>query len=154
MYGRCGGFVYADRYFSEMGNRLAELHPEYDFIAMIDVGGGMVSYRTVKDDINLGELAKQFGGGGHPKSAGSRFDPTVCGVINDAIFISKPEKEPEPEYTPVCPHGESNCVCDPAYIKLNYPDWYADLYGTMTPEEAAKNCDEGRYPNCYDDEDK
>lgn len=95
LYGRYGGVVYADRYFSEMGNRLAELHPEYDFIAMIDVGGGMVSYRTVKDDIDLGELAKKFGGGGHPKAAGSRFDPTVCGVINDAVFRAN-EEEPEP----------------------------------------------------------
>lgn len=86
MYGRCGGFVYADRYFSEMGNRLALLHPELDFIAMIDVGGGMVSYRTVKDDINLGELAKQFGGGGHPKAAGSRFPESTAVAIAEMIF--------------------------------------------------------------------
>lgn len=89
LYGRYGGVVYADRYFSEMGNRLAELHPEYDFIAMIDVGGGMVSYRTVKDDIDLGELAKKFGGGGHPKAAGSRFDTSMIAAIAHAVLEVK-----------------------------------------------------------------
>lgn len=69
------GIVFAERYFSDLGNKLSELHPELDYIAMIDMGYGVVSYRTIRDDIDLGEeIAHSFGGGGHRKAAGSTFD--------------------------------------------------------------------------------
>ena len=74
-FGYTCGVVFAERYVSELGNRLSELHPELDYIAMIDIGFGGVSYRTVKDDIDLGgEIAHSFGGGGHKKAAGSTFN--------------------------------------------------------------------------------
>lgn len=81
----CGmtcGVVFAEKYFSELGNKLCQMHPEIDFVAMIDMSG-TVSYRTVKNDIDLGkDVAKLFGGGGHAKAAGSRF---VNGVQFDVI---------------------------------------------------------------------
>ena len=56
----------------------------------------------------------------------------------------------DPIYNPVCPFGYDDCVWDPAYIKANYPEWYAKLYGDKTPEEVG--CDTN---SCfYDDEDK
>ena len=74
-FGYICGVVFAERYFSELGNRLSELNPELDYIAMVDIGFGGVSYRTVRDDIDLGgEIAHSFGGGGHRKAAGSTFD--------------------------------------------------------------------------------
>lgn len=57
-------------------------------------------------------------------------------------------------YIPTCPHGYKDCVNDPAYIKWSDPEWYEELYGNKTPEEASKeNCsiDDN---SCYDDEDK
>lgn len=57
-------------------------------------------------------------------------------------------------YVPVCPKGNLNCVCDPAYIKYHYPKWYKDLYGDMTPEEAAASKCDIEDENCFDDEDK
>ena len=72
------GVVFADRFVSELGNRLSELHPELDYIAMIDISHGIVSYRTTSEDIDLGnESAHSHGGGGHRKAAGSRFDISV-----------------------------------------------------------------------------
>lgn len=63
--GRKCGFVFAENYFSELGNKLCKLNPDIDFFAMIDIDGGTVSYRTVKDDIDLGnDVAKIFCGGG------------------------------------------------------------------------------------------
>lgn len=66
-------------------------------------------------------------------------------------------------YKPVCPRGFEDCVYDPAYIKYSHPEWYKELYGDMTPEEALRDksgCWE-RFVNdpemndyCYDDEDK
>lgn len=74
-FGYICGVVFAERFFSELGNRLAELHPELHYIAMIDIADGKVSYRGVKDEIDLGsEIAHSYGGGGHKKAAGSTFD--------------------------------------------------------------------------------
>ena len=41
-------------------------------------------------------------------------------------------------YTPVCPRGYLDCVCDPAYMKAYHPDSYKDLYGDIEPQEAVK----------------
>ena len=66
------GIVFAEQYFSELGNKLCKMHPEIDFVAMIDMGNKDISYRTIKEDINLGQgIAAILGGGGHPKAAGS-----------------------------------------------------------------------------------
>lgn len=86
MCGYVCGFVFAEKYFSELGNKLCQMHPEIDFIAMIDING-TVSYRTVKENIDLGkDVAKLFGGGGHPKAAGSRFSEEIKLNIIENIF--------------------------------------------------------------------
>ena len=82
------GIVFAEHDFSELGNSLSELHPELAYIAMIDISKGTVSYRTTRDDVDLGdEIAHSYGGGGHKKSAGSRFDLTsiYVKVFNDVF---------------------------------------------------------------------
>lgn len=87
-FGYTCGVVFAEKYFSELGNRLSELHPELDYIAMIDIARGTVSYRTIRDDINLGgEIAHSFGGGGHRKAAGSTFDgAAIRGLVLGELF--------------------------------------------------------------------
>lgn len=65
------GVVFAEQFQSELGNRLSEMNPQYDLIIMI--GDKTISYRTVKDNVNCGEIAKLFGGGGHPKASGSQI---------------------------------------------------------------------------------
>ncbi len=80
------GIVFANRFQSELGNKLGELHPELDFIAMINVGGG-VSLRTVKDDVNLAtNIAEIFGGGGHAKAAGMRVPSTIREMVINTLF--------------------------------------------------------------------
>lgn len=67
------GVVMAERFISELGNDLAKLHPELDFIAILNMRSGL-SLRGVKD-IDLGVVAKEIGsklelsGGGHPKAS-------------------------------------------------------------------------------------
>ena len=85
LYGKTCGFVFAERYFSELGNKLCQMHPELDFVAMINMDG-IVSYRTLKDDIDLGEIAKSFGGGGHPKAAGSKLTDEIQFEVISRIF--------------------------------------------------------------------
>lgn len=86
----CGytcGFVFAERFFSELGNKLCIRHPELDFVAMIDMDG-TVSYRSAKDNIDVGkDIAKIYGGGGHPKAAGSQFSNDIRLKTLENIFI-------------------------------------------------------------------
>lgn len=76
----------------------------------------------------------------------------------DGVTYELKEKKP---YIPVCPRGYDDCVWDPAIIKHRDPEWYKNLYGDMTPEEAIHKpggCME-RFKEdpdmewyCYDDE--
>jgi uncharacterized protein len=84
--GKKVGVVFAESYFSELGDRLATLHPELDLIAMINMNG-KISYRTVKNDIDLGkDFASVFGGGGHRKAAGSEFGKEIVDVFVQEVF--------------------------------------------------------------------
>lgn len=81
------GYVFANQFVSELGNRLCKMHSEIDFVTIIDVENCTVSYRTIKDDIDLGkDVAALFGGGGHPKAAGSQFDKAVQLQIIQKLF--------------------------------------------------------------------
>lgn len=80
------GITFADKYISELGNKLCELHPELDFVVLINMSTLTVSYRTVKDNLDLSDIAKRFGGGGHPKASGSRFDVSIINDMLNNIF--------------------------------------------------------------------
>lgn len=91
--GHTYGVVFAERYFSELGNRLCEMYPELAYIVMVDVAHGTVSYRTIREDIDLGgEIAHAYGGGGHPKAAGSTFDKEqIQRTVHGMIFSNEGE---------------------------------------------------------------
>lgn len=79
------GIVFAEQYLSQLGNELAKKYNQLDFIAMINLGGKTVSFRGIKDHIDLGkDIARLFGGGGHPKAAGS---PIAGGILNNIIEL-------------------------------------------------------------------
>lgn len=63
------GVVFAEQFISELGNKLSEMNPQLDLIAMI--GDNRISYRCVKEGVDCGEIAKKLGGGGHFAAAGS-----------------------------------------------------------------------------------
>lgn len=88
IYGHLYGYVFAERFFSELGNRLCQMTPELDYVIMIDICNGKVSYRTTRNDLNLGtEIAHSYGGGGHAKAAGSTFDREyISGLVVKKLF--------------------------------------------------------------------
>lgn len=82
------GVIMCDMYSSELGNVLSEKHPELDFIAIIKQNS--IGLRCIKDNINLTEIAKYFGGGGHKKASGFTMDKIkLNNFINDIFGIKE-----------------------------------------------------------------
>lgn len=80
------GVIFGEQYHSEVGNKLSEMHPELDFIVIVNLSKS-VSYRTVKDNVHLGnDIAKAYGGGGHPKAAGSGIGQGIRERVIELIF--------------------------------------------------------------------
>lgn len=65
------GIVYAESYHSELGNELGKEYPHLDYIAILNIGGKRLGFRTVHDHVDVSEVASTFGGGGHAKASGS-----------------------------------------------------------------------------------
>lgn len=80
------GVVFAEKYFSELGNELCTRNPNLDYVAMVNVGTYSISYRTIKENIDVGQVAKRYGGGGHQKAAGSDFHNHIVTQFITNIF--------------------------------------------------------------------
>ena len=94
---------------------------------------------------------------------------SVCINCRDNPLVQKilqalPKNSYFQTYQPACPRGYGDCIYDPAYIKCYDPEWYENLYGSLTPEEAImteaeccrnyKDNIENMYCEMYDNEDK
>ncbi|WP_342429767.1 oligoribonuclease [Neobacillus sp. FSL H8-0543] len=64
------GIVYAESYHSELGNELGKEYPHLDYIAIVNIGGKRLGFRTIHDDVDVSEVAGHYGGGGHAKASG------------------------------------------------------------------------------------
>lgn len=65
------GIIFAELYRSELGNDLAEYYKdEVDFIMIINMNRS-ISFRGIKQELNLGEFAKLFNGYGHKLASGA-----------------------------------------------------------------------------------
>lgn len=81
------GVLFSDRYTSDVGNALAEMYKDtYDFIAMIKLRTKNISYRAVKDNIDLTVFTQKYGGNGHKHAAGSPIPDMVPTNIIHEIF--------------------------------------------------------------------
>jgi uncharacterized protein len=65
-----GGVVHAESYHSELGNELGKEYSHLDYIAILNLGGKKISFRTIHDNVDVSAIAGEFGGGGHAKAAG------------------------------------------------------------------------------------
>lgn len=66
----CVGIVHAESYHSELGNELGKDNPHLDYIAILNLGGKRMSFRTIHDEVDVSAVANYFGGGGHAKASG------------------------------------------------------------------------------------
>lgn len=80
------GHVYNCCYMYGSGNSASfgKHIDEYDFVSLIrknkDSDGYTVSFYTAKDDVDVSEIARSYGGGGHKKAAGS---PVKCNIYEE-----------------------------------------------------------------------
>ena len=79
------GIVFSDRYASMIGNQLSIRHPELDGIIIISMPYG-ISFRTDRDDIDVSEIAKHYGGGGHRKASGASLNNQKVKEFINSLF--------------------------------------------------------------------
>lgn len=81
------GIIFAELYRSELGNELAEYYKDkVDFILIINMNRSL-SFRGIKDDINLGEISHEwFSGYGHASAAGAPLPTNLKEEIIEMIF--------------------------------------------------------------------
>ncbi len=86
VFGYKAGVVFADKYISELGNNICEINPELDLAMIIDMQGQKVSYRTAKEEVDVSEIAKTLGGGGHTKASGNKIGEHAIREFLYSIF--------------------------------------------------------------------
>jgi oligoribonuclease NrnB/cAMP/cGMP phosphodiesterase (DHH superfamily) len=87
---RCAGIVHAESYHSELGNELGKENPHLDYIAILNVGGRRVSFRTIHDETDVSQIAGQYGGGGHAKASGCSMTEDVFRLYVAEAFRLEP----------------------------------------------------------------
>ncbi|AXI08864.1 oligoribonuclease [Oceanobacillus zhaokaii] len=77
------GIVYAESYHSELGNELGKDYPHLDYIAILNIGGKRIGFRTIHDEVDVSEVAGHYDGGGHAKASG-------CSLTDEAykLFVA------------------------------------------------------------------
>ena len=84
----CGyktAIVFAERDISLMAEYVFQKHPNLDIVAVCYLPAG-VSLRTHRDDINLTEICRQRGGGGHQKAAAFYLKRDALGKAVEVIL--------------------------------------------------------------------
>lgn len=80
------GIVFSENYRSELGNDLSEYYKDkIDFMMIINLNRS-ISFRCVKDNINLNEIASIFGGHGHQKAAGAPLKEDLYETLIDNVL--------------------------------------------------------------------
>lgn len=67
---------FADRYQSVLGNKLCNVKDDVNMAVLVNIDEGIVSLRSI-GDIDVSEIAKQYGGGGHKNSAGFKLTKDI-----------------------------------------------------------------------------
>lgn len=80
------GFIFAEKYRSQLGNHLAQLYKDkIDFICIINLARH-ISLRGIKESKPVNKFASLYGGGGHTLSAGMPLPNNLKENIIDIIF--------------------------------------------------------------------
>ncbi|WP_174733097.1 DHH family phosphoesterase [Mesobacillus harenae] len=86
----CAGIVHAESYHSELGNELGKGNPHLDYIAILNMGGKKISFRTIHDHVDVSAVAGEFGGGGHAKASGCSMGKEAFQLFVEKVFPIEP----------------------------------------------------------------
>ncbi|MGM0776246.1 MAG: DHH family phosphoesterase [Bacillota bacterium] len=89
----CTGIVHAESYHSELGNELGKEYPHIDYIAILNLGGKKISFRTIHDHVDVSAVAGKFGGGGHAKASGCSMGKDAYKLFVQDIFPLDPLRQ-------------------------------------------------------------
>ncbi|MFC0274793.1 DHH family phosphoesterase [Metabacillus herbersteinensis] len=89
----CTGIVHAESHHSELGNELGKDNPYLDYIAILNLGGKKISFRTIHDHVDVSTIAGQFGGGGHAKASGCSMGKEAFQLFVNDIFPLDPMRQ-------------------------------------------------------------
>ncbi|MBG9545112.1 DHH family phosphoesterase [Cytobacillus firmus] len=89
----CTGIVHAESYHSELGNELGKEYPHLDYIAILNLGGKKISFRTIHDHVDVSAVAGKFGGGGHAKASGCSMGKDAYKLFIQDIFPLDPLRQ-------------------------------------------------------------
>lgn len=87
------GVVFAESYHSELGNELGKEYPHLDYIAIMNIGGRRMGFRTIHDHVDVSEVAGRFDGGGHAKAAGCVMNELAFKLFVKETFPLPPLRE-------------------------------------------------------------
>jgi len=73
--------IIAETHVSELGNVICREREDVDFVSMIDVGKGKISFRASKSHVDVSVVAKAFDGGGHASASGCDLNETTIPVF-------------------------------------------------------------------------
>ncbi|MCM3706746.1 MULTISPECIES: DHH family phosphoesterase [Cytobacillus] len=89
----CAGIVHAENYHSELGNELGKEYPHLDYIAILNLGGKKISFRTIHDHVDVSAVAGKYGGGGHAKASGCSMGKDAFKLFVQDIFPLDPLRQ-------------------------------------------------------------
>ena len=89
----CAGIVHAESYHSELGNELGKDFPHLDYVAILNLGGKKISFRTIHDHVDVSAVAGKFGGGGHAKASGCSMGKDAYKLFVQDIFPLDPMRQ-------------------------------------------------------------
>lgn len=72
-HGLTYGVVFCEKYVNEVAKYIYENHPEFAFVAIVNLHTQSVSLRTNKEEVDVSVFAKKFGGGGHKQASGFKL---------------------------------------------------------------------------------
>lgn len=87
------GIVFAESYHSELGNELGKDCWHLDYIAILNMGSRRMGFRTIHDDVDVSEIASNYGGGGHAKAAGCLITDLAYKLFVEETFQLDPIRE-------------------------------------------------------------
>lgn len=80
--------MFAERYSSEIGNRVLVENPSCSYVVIINMSRGRASLRSTSE-MSILHIAKRNGGGGHPQAAGFPVDVSdIQGAVLQSIGLA------------------------------------------------------------------